>query len=82
MKKYLITIIILIILVLFGIIYSTSDIVGPFYFKDMREPKSSDLGQKGWVPNYLPDCIKDVKITTNVDTNEAEYKFTISQDCR
>ncbi len=82
MKKYLTIIIILITLAIIGVIFFTSDTVGPFYFKDMKEAKGSDLGQKGWVPSYLPDCIKDVRITTNVDTNEAKYEFTIPQDCR
>lgn len=82
-KNILISAMAIVILVLgLTVLMLRLDRNGPHSFTTLRDARASGLAEKGWIPDSFPDCLEDVQITMDIDTNEAFYEFTLPPNCR
>ncbi len=53
---------------------------GPF--ATLKDARNAGLAERGWIPGLFPDCLENVRISTDPDTNRAFYSFELPQNCR
>ena len=79
MYRYKIQILAITVLALGAVVaYSNSDVMHD-NFDTFAELKSSQLIEKGWVPENLPKSSRNIEVTHNIDTNVVDVVVSMEE---